>query len=271
MTLEKRADAELADLSSTWDSLGETDAMWAIYSADPTKLGGKWDPEEFFATGRSEIDAVVATLQSLGARPPFASVLDFGCGVGRLSRALATHSARVTGVDIAPSMIERAKQLNPDESRFRWVLNQDPDLRVFGDGEFDLIYTNIVLQHMPTRFAKAYVAEFFRIAKPGGWVVFQVPDTDTLTLKRKMANFVYNRVVPHVPGPITLAMRRRRYPNASIEQLRGLRFMQMYGMGRREVTAAVESAAGEVRRADVNDDAGAGWDSVRYYALKTTH
>ena len=36
----------------TWEDLGESDPLFGILS-DPTKYGGKWDVEEFFASGRA--------------------------------------------------------------------------------------------------------------------------------------------------------------------------------------------------------------------------
>jgi ubiquinone/menaquinone biosynthesis C-methylase UbiE len=262
------ADPDVTKLASTWDKLGEKDAMWAIYSDDPAKLGGGWKAEDFFETGRLEIAGVVSRLETLGKRPPFRKVLDFGCGVGRLSRALAAFSETVVALDIAPSMIQQGRALHPNVSNIEWSLNQQTDLSAFGDGTFDVIYTNIVLQHMPTRFAKLYIAEFFRVAEQGGHIVFQLPNDEALTLKRSLANFVYNEVVPRLPSSLLLAIRRRRYPSASDESLRDLPFMQMHGMKRREVVAYVESLGGVIEDTEANADAGAGWESVRYFARK---
>jgi ubiquinone/menaquinone biosynthesis C-methylase UbiE len=41
---------------------------------------------------------------------------------------------------------------------------------------FDLVYTMIVLQHMPQTFQREYVREFFRVLKPGGVAMFEMPD-----------------------------------------------------------------------------------------------
>jgi hypothetical protein len=65
-----------------------------------------------------------------------------------------------------------------------------------------------------------------------------------------------------------LRLRKRRYPSASEETLKDLPFMQMHGMRRRDVEAYVRSQGGVVERAEVGNDAGAGWESVRYFARK---
>ncbi len=51
---------------------------------------------------------------------PKRRALDFGCGVGRLTQALARHFNIVDGVDIAPSMIELANQFNRSGGRCRY-------------------------------------------------------------------------------------------------------------------------------------------------------
>jgi ubiquinone/menaquinone biosynthesis C-methylase UbiE len=260
--------SDVTKLADTWNKLGEKDAMWAIYTADPTKLGGHWKAEDFFETGRVEIAAVVAGLEKLGKRPPFRNVLDFGCGVGRLSRALSGCAEHVVSLDIAPSMIEQGRQLHADFPKIEWRLNQQEDLRLFGDATFDLIYTNVVLQHMPTRMARLYISEFFRVVEPGGWVVFQLPNNEVLTPKRAFENFVYNEIVPRLPASLLLNMRKRRYSSASEETLKDLPFMQMYGMKRRDVVAYVERLGGVVDAAVIGNDAGAGWESVLYFARK---
>ncbi len=261
------ADPALKHLSQTWDAFGEVDAMWAISSL-PDKLGGKWDPEEFFATGRAEIDALMAQLHALGAPERFSRCLDFGCGIGRLSRALAHYCDRVVGVDIAPSMIERAKRLNPDANVYDWRLNQRPNLELLESESFDFIYTNLVLQHMRPRIARSYVAEFFRIARRNAWIVFSLPDSETQTFKRRMENALRNWVAPALPRPMVMAARRKFYPNAPDEVLADLPFMQMFGIGRREVTALVGRLGGRVEHVDVGEDHGEGWVSARYYARK---
>src|SRR5207253_2739240 len=50
------------------------------------------------------------------------------------------------------------------------------DLSCFADGEFDLVVSDIVLQHMPsTNLIKSYISEFLRVLHPGGLAIFQLP------------------------------------------------------------------------------------------------
>lgn len=68
----------------------------------------------------------------------------------------------------------RARETNADVEGVSFVVDRDRGR--FVDGSFDLVYSNIVLQHVPDRRAiESYIAEFCRIVRPGGLVAFQLP------------------------------------------------------------------------------------------------
>jgi SAM-dependent methyltransferase len=165
---------ELRELQTNWDQFGRTDPMWAILTHE-NKRGHGWKPDEFFATGRQEVADVLGYLAELGLPKARRAALDFGCGLGRLTQALGEHFESATGVDIAPSMIEGARRYNRHGDRCRYVLNDRDDLSVFPDASFDLIYSNIVLQHMKPEYSRRYAREFVRLLTPGGAAVFQIP------------------------------------------------------------------------------------------------
>jgi ubiquinone/menaquinone biosynthesis C-methylase UbiE len=162
-------------IRQSWDQLGREDPFWAVLT-NPSKKGGQWSEAEFFETGRSGIQAALQRITALGIGLNFEKALDFGCGPGRLTQALAEHFREVHGVDIAPSMIALAHQLNKFGERCIYHLNDRPDLQLFEANTFDLVYSWLVLQHMPKQLALGYIAEFARVTKPGGVMVFQIPD-----------------------------------------------------------------------------------------------
>ena len=111
---------DLERLRSTWRVLGEQDPLWAILSR-PDKRGNRWDIDEFFRSGEAEIAGIENYRASLNRPERRGVALDFGCGVGRLTRALSTRYASVIGVDISSSMIGRAKELHADLPNVRFV------------------------------------------------------------------------------------------------------------------------------------------------------
>jgi SAM-dependent methyltransferase len=158
-----------------WEDLGRIDPLWAVLSS-ATRRHGRWDPAEFFATGEREIAALMKSADELSLPRERGVVLDFGCGVGRVARPLASHFENYIGVDISQPMIEQAGEWNKDCTRCRFVLNTARDLRAFESASADMVYTKKVLQHLPTQgILRSYLSELVRILRPGGLLVFQLP------------------------------------------------------------------------------------------------
>ena len=164
----------LKHVRKTYEDLGRKDPLWAVLSFREAR-GNRCDPEAFFARGRDEIAAALAYLGELGLEPARERALDFGCGAGRLSQALCEEFREVVGVDISASMIETAEKYNRHGDRCRYLVNTADDLRLLGEGEFDFVYSNITLQHVPPEASTRYIREFFRVLRPGGVALFQVP------------------------------------------------------------------------------------------------
>lgn len=230
-------------LRSRWDEHGRNDPMWAVLT-DPGKAGGRWDAAEFYAHGDSEITALMRRLEELGVLNARKKALDFGCGVGRLTNALADHYDHVYGVDISTEMVKRAAELAPNASRCTFQANVAADLRLFPDDHFDLVHSSIVLQHVGPELTRAYLAEFGRVVKPGGVVHFQLP-------------------VKPVHGPIGLALRIA--PKALLNRLRG---MSMHGVPETRVHALLRGRGLDIVVTDPDESAGPRWISRRYTAVK---
>ncbi len=164
----------LRGLQRSWDTYGAEDPLWAI-CVDPSKQNNRWDPDDFFAMGRRSVWELMQWCARHGFPRRRGACLDFGCGVGRLTQALAGHFVRAVGVDIAPSMIEKARAYNRHGDRCEYVVNLADGLPLFRDGSFDLIYTEYVLQHMNPALAKGYIREMLRVLRPGGLLCFQLP------------------------------------------------------------------------------------------------
>jgi len=242
---------DLHDVQANWNRFGETDPFWAVL-AWPGMEEGQWDVDAFFATGRKEIDQVMAYVASLGAPLGREAALDFGCGVGRLTQALARHFHQVHGVDISEAMLALARELNQAGDRCHYHLNPRDDLALFPDNAFDFVYSNITLQHMPPAYSRGYILEFLRVLKPGGLAVFQIPSRPRSVIQRILQ--------PIKPTSIWRWYQKLRYGDRPV--------MNMYGIPRERVIRLVEAHGGRLLDVQSDDHADAAWESYRYAALK---
>jgi SAM-dependent methyltransferase len=169
-------DERIVTQHRVWEDWAQADPLWAIMS-DPARRGNKWKLDEFFATGVEEIDQLAAELAERGLAYGHGRAMDFGCGVGRLTQALAARFDECDGVDISETMINLAREYNAHGDSCRYHVNREPNLALLPDASFDLVYSSLVLQHNPPEIAQHYIAEFVRLLKPGGIAVFDMPDT----------------------------------------------------------------------------------------------
>jgi ubiquinone/menaquinone biosynthesis C-methylase UbiE len=228
-----------------WEEFGTQDPLWAIL-AEKSKKGGKWTPHDFFDTGITEVNALMARARAAGIVLPMKRALDFGCGVGRLSQALACYFEYVCGVDISSSMIEHAKSYNQWGDRCQYFVNTSDDLALFDSDYFDFIYSTITLQHIPPRYAKSYIREFLRVTCPQGLLVFQIP-SQARTLHLERLKFL-------------VANTRRRVIGQPI--------MHMFSIPRNEVASLVQQAGGELVDIVARQACGDGWESFDYWVRK---
>lgn len=166
---------DLRRVGATWDAIAHGDDVFNAIFGWPNKPDQTAD--EFLASGEAEIEGRLRAAGERWQLPRWRRrALDFGCGAGRLTQALAGHFEHAVGVDVAPGMLEAARELNRRGDRCEFVLNDEPDLRRFPDDSFDMVYSVLVLQHLPNDLQRRYAAEFARVLVPGGLLVFQAAD-----------------------------------------------------------------------------------------------
>lgn len=232
--------SEFAKLRESWDRLAQDDPFWAVLTC--FGRGREAESEKFFAHGEREIGRTLNWVQG-HVTVPTGSALDFGCGLGRLSQALATRFASVVGVDISEAMIERARSL--DQHGVQYVLNYDAGLPVVGP--FDFAISLITLQHIPPAAARSYLFEIVRVLAPRGVAVVQIPSHRIRGRLRQLAK----TILPKLPW--------FRSPTFA---------MQMHGMRATWVRRTVERAGGRVIAMERDDLAGPAWISNRYIIVK---
>lgn len=236
-----------------WEELADTDPLWAIL-ASPEGRGGKWDLEKFFASGEVEIGEVLAVADRLGYPSGRDRALDFGCGVGRLTRALASSFGEAVGLDISAEMVRLARELNVGR-RCRFEVNVREDLGGLESGSFDFVYTALVLQHMPEKeLIRSYLGEFLRVLRPGGVAVFQTLAYLPLTLRLQPRRRAY------------AVLRRAGLPHKLLLTRMKLVPTRLTTISEDEVRATVTEHGGTVEHVEDHPSRSDGVRSLRYYA-----
>lgn len=161
-----------------WTQLGQSEPHWSVLTDERFKAGSIDEQQgQFYASGAWDISRFLATLKrcqvDLGS---LRDCLDFGCGVGRLTNALAPHFEKVFGVDISPAHLQVAQSAL---SRFGVANVQWIHLASLEDlGELprvDALVSLIVLQHNPPPVALHILRALLSLLRPGGVAWFQIP------------------------------------------------------------------------------------------------
>jgi SAM-dependent methyltransferase len=162
-----------------WDERAREDAYFFI---DNNRSYRDVDLTEFWSEGERTVDQLLAVL-GVTFRPSDVA-LDIGCGVGRLTRAIAKRARLVYGIDVSREMIERAREHNLEVDNVEWLVGDGTSLRPIPDGGVDACLSHVVFQHIPDpRITLGYVAEMARVLRPGGWAGFQISNDPSIHAK----------------------------------------------------------------------------------------
>ena len=250
-----------------WNTLGHRDPFNVILIPGvPDK--GAWDVDAFFATGRADALRFMADLTRIAPDVGRERALDFGCGIGRVTRALADHFESVDGVDVARSMIARARELNSGGwDRCRFHVNRDVHLGCFPTATFDVVYSRLVLQHLTPPVVSSYVREFLRVLKSGGALMFQLPgvvaiDPEQAFCDAPVTGGAFKR---HVPRGIVSLYRRFKY---RVVLRHSLARMEMFGMDRVTVESLIAGAGGRLLEVRPDQSHGTEHPGFEYWATR---
>ncbi len=158
---------------NTWEDKARENPLFAVQSTEEMLDAPATDFSDehlrrLFDRGRLLLREQIQPL--LDARPePKTEILavEYGCGVGRILRALIDCGYRCAGIDISPTMVEHCLRLAP-EVEGAYVLD-DAGRSGLPDGVASLVFSFAVVQHIATLSAyERALAEMCRILKPGG-------------------------------------------------------------------------------------------------------
>jgi len=251
--------------SEAWEDWATVNPLWSILT-EPTLRETGWDVEHFFETGEQAVGALFAQAAELGLPRQRRRALDFGCGVGRLTRAIAARVPDTVGLDIAPTMIAKARELNAGLSAARFEVHASECLGEYADGTFDVVVSLFVLQHVPDLGAiEQYLTELVRVLAEGGLAVIQLPYT-----KPEVASSRTLRARLALRQRIALGLRRSGVSAGFLyRQLGWTPDMPMVAVHQERVRELVSESGGTVLCTMADTDFG-GVSNAYYYISRST-
>jgi 2-polyprenyl-3-methyl-5-hydroxy-6-metoxy-1,4-benzoquinol methylase len=124
-----------ARMKQDWDERARSNAMHFIASGET-----QWEEERFFESGEANVRNSVTNeldLISRGHEPSELSMLEIGCGIGRMTRHLAQIFGEVYAVDVSGEMIQQAHIKLGDLSNVHLYETSGSDLAPLGDQTMD--------------------------------------------------------------------------------------------------------------------------------------
>ncbi len=165
-----------------WNARAAEDAEYYVRTPDESGTG-------FDESGRISYEEEIQPFLDLlldGKPSAECRMVEIGCGIGRMTRWAAQHFGEVHGLDISQEMLARARDRVRDCPNVTLYLGSGGDLAGLPDAYFDLAFSYIVFQHIPSReIIEAYVRDAVRVLRPGGAFRFQVSGFSTWEYRRQ--------------------------------------------------------------------------------------
>lgn len=138
------------------------------------RVAGGTDRDHFYRSGLQSVEDINVMLSLVGTSlDSYRSILDFGCGCGRIMlwlHDIATTSS-LHGVDIDERAIEWANQNLPWAT---FTVNKPLPPLDYPDESFDLVFNHSVFTHIDEDYQDRWLRELRRVTRPGGHLVLSV-------------------------------------------------------------------------------------------------
>ena len=165
-------------IKTTWEDLGEVEPHWSVLTNDKFKSTELENHRnEFYLSGKADVERLFKTLERNGLDATHLhTCMEYGCGLGRITKWLAERFDSVAGYDISLPHLRLAAQYLGAQGKenIQLIRVSDPEA-VLDFPKVDFVYSVIVLQHNPPPLIRIIVRELLKALNPGGMAFFQVP------------------------------------------------------------------------------------------------
>lgn len=221
-----------------WERIARRHPYYAVI-ADPRNFGSG-NPaalREFFASGEAYVEGVLERIADMTGGSNVRTMLELGCGPGRLVQAFARRGFEVTAVDVSPTMLELARR-NCEGRRIEF---QTVEEFLAHEQTFDLVNATLVLQRMPPRLGYRVLEHLIGRVAPEGYLHIQV---------------LYRSERSYLASALAVARRHSNVVNKVVNVLRqrpadaDVLGVEVYSLG--EIFALLSAGTLEVRKVDLS-------------------
>ena len=160
-----------------WERWGAASPYYGVLSIEKFRDAALSDDlkAEFFASGERHVASIMDRIAAdLGTPMKPGRILDFGCGVGRLAIPFATMTTEgVVAMDISPSMLSEAANNSAARNVRNIEFARSDDELSLATGQFDIVHSYIVLQHINPERGHEIIARLARKVSEGGYLAIQ--------------------------------------------------------------------------------------------------
>jgi SAM-dependent methyltransferase len=176
-------DGYFLKLVNQWTSLGNSNPYWSVLSSDEYRGNLSGDNlEDFYNSGQEVLSRFHDILKTFEIDPnPSHTILELGCGVGRITKSLAEKYNRVIALDVSPGNLEIARNKLKSFSNIEFIQLEDVESIVNMQTISDHMITVITLQHNPPEVQNILLSSL--LSKTKSFAFFQ-----TVTHIEKISN-----------------------------------------------------------------------------------
>lgn len=169
----------LEQVQISWEHFGWQEPHWSVLTTDEFRQANlAANQEKFYESGRYGVEQFLNLLRRNGCLPEKLSdkrIIEYGCGVGRVTHALAQRFGEVYAYDISAPHLRLARQftdsLKLNNIRFTQIKHPKDVLHL---PQVDAVYTAIVLQHNPPPVIRFILQALLGALTPGGVAYVQI-------------------------------------------------------------------------------------------------
>jgi SAM-dependent methyltransferase len=202
-TLLSDLDMSRFDMKTDWDVRAGEDAHKAIACDDAQ------NESAFRASGERDLQLILQGVS--GILKERQSVLEIGCGTGRLLEPLTRHFDQVFGVDVSGEMVRRGRERLAHLPEVHFLEIDGLGKLPFEDKSFNFCFSYITFHHIPIKsVVRSYINESQRVLKMGGvarWHFFGRPAGILASIRESVTHKDTWRGCKFTLGEITASIR----------------------------------------------------------------